>query len=67
LAGLQGVHEPQIITSVATGIRLPIPEDEWDPKLVKLVQDCWKDEPRDRPSFEHVMIILEEILGAIDD
>ena len=67
IISFQGVHEPQIITSVAAGIRLSIPEEDWDPRLVELVKDCWKQEPSERPSFEHIMVVLEQILESVQE
>lgn len=50
-----------MITSVASGIRPPIP-GEWDPELVRLIEDCWQDAREKRPTFEEVMVRLEAVL-----
>ena len=59
------MHEPQVITSVAAGLRPPIAAGEWDPELVRLTEDCWQDDPQKRPTFEEVMVRLETILRTL--
>lgn len=39
--------------TVRDGYRLPIPDD-WPEELKILIQECWKDDPKERPSMKSV-------------
>jgi hypothetical protein len=50
----------QIIDIVKEGGRPPIPQELSDQFVVTLVQMCWRQGPRDRPTIFQVAIMLDE-------
>ncbi|TVU15806.1 hypothetical protein EJB05_39344, partial [Eragrostis curvula] len=44
--------------------RLPIPKDT-SPELAALVESCWDDDPRQRPSFSSIVDTLKKLLKAM--
>ncbi|GJN01797.1 hypothetical protein PR202_ga19094 [Eleusine coracana subsp. coracana] len=44
--------------------RLPIPKDT-NPELAALVESCWDDDPRQRPSFSSIVDTLKKLLKAM--
>lgn len=45
---------------VADGYRPPL-HAKWPPSIVKLIQDCWAQEPMERPTMDEVVTRLESI------
>ena len=42
------------------GSRLPIPSAA-PVSLKRLIQDCWRSDPRLRPSFEEILVRVDQI------
>lgn len=34
--------------------------------ITQLIQACWKEEPRERPGFEIILIALKDIIAKIN-
>ncbi len=52
--------------AVTSGIRLDVPDDARLPQsgtaavaYVDLMRQCWAQEPRNRPSFSHIIAVLK--------
>ncbi|KAL6074802.1 putative serine/threonine-protein kinase/receptor [Balamuthia mandrillaris] len=56
----QGMHNFQILSAVARGQGLTIPED-CDPTYAALMRDCWNVDPKDRPGMKEILDTLVEI------
>ncbi|XP_066349584.1 serine/threonine-protein kinase CTR1-like isoform X1 [Miscanthus floridulus] len=60
-----GLGPAQVVGAVAfQNRRLPIPKDT-DPELAALVESCWDDDPRQRPSFSSIVDTLKKLLKAL--
>ncbi|KAF6174869.1 hypothetical protein GIB67_026357 [Kingdonia uniflora] len=54
-----GMMSMQVVGAVGfQNRRLEIPEDV-DPKIAKIIRDCWQSDPSLRPSFSQLMFILK--------
>ena len=51
----------QLINAVTNGQRPEFPE-KFNSSIQKLIEDCWNQEPNDRPSFEHIL----EVISSVD-
>uniref|UniRef100_A0A7I4E4F0 non-specific serine/threonine protein kinase n=1 Tax=Physcomitrium patens TaxID=3218 RepID=A0A7I4E4F0_PHYPA len=51
---------------VQKGLRPTIPKNI-PPKLVDLLQRCWKTDPSERPEFSETTLILQEILKEVNE
>ena len=57
----------QIKQLVVQGLRPVLPLDgSWPAGVAELVQRCWSEEPRDRPTFSDIMLALENMKAAFD-
>lgn len=54
------VPEMMVNVRIATGQIPDIPDDCCEPYLVKMLEQCWEEEPPKRPTFEEVLSILEK-------
>lgn len=53
-------HEAQVIRRVQKGERPSRPEwISWDNPLWRVVDDCWKHHPQDRPSAARLVRLLQ--------
>ncbi|KAK3143748.1 hypothetical protein QOZ80_4AG0304440 [Eleusine coracana subsp. coracana] len=60
-----GLSPAQVVGAVAfQNRRLPIPKDT-NPELAALVESCWDDDPRQRPSFSSIVDTLKKLLKAM--
>ncbi|WVZ87062.1 hypothetical protein U9M48_033757 [Paspalum notatum var. saurae] len=60
-----GLGPAQVVGAVAfQNRRLPIPKDT-SPVLTALVESCWDDDPRQRPSFSSIVDTLKKLLKSI--
>lgn len=60
-----GLGPAQVVGAVAfQNRRLPIPKDT-SPELAALVEACWDDDPRQRPSFSSIVDTLKKLLKAL--
>ena len=41
--------------------KLPKVEDDTPPEAVKLVEECWVDDPSTRPTFEMIIKMIQSI------
>ncbi|KAL6856979.1 hypothetical protein ACP4OV_018361 [Aristida adscensionis] len=55
----------QAALGVRQGLRLEIPAGV-HPRLSKLIQECWDEDPDVRPTFAEIIIELEEILQHVE-
>ncbi|GAQ78444.1 Protein kinase superfamily protein [Klebsormidium nitens] len=57
-----GMKTGQIIGAVGfQDQRLPIP-DTVDPTIASLIRNCWKRDPRGRPAFQDVVVVLKDFV-----
>ncbi|KQJ84510.1 serine/threonine-protein kinase CTR1 isoform X2 [Brachypodium distachyon] len=60
-----GLGPAQVVGAVAfQNRRLPIPKDTI-PELAALVESCWDDDPRQRPSFSSIVDTLKKLLKSM--
>ncbi|XP_066345923.1 serine/threonine-protein kinase CTR1-like isoform X1 [Miscanthus floridulus] len=60
-----GLGPAQVVGAVAfQNRRLPIPKDT-NPELAALVESCWDEDPRQRPSFSSIVDTLKKLLKAL--
>lgn len=56
-----GMPPFQVVLAVGSnGLRPPI-SDDFPPKWKLLTTDCWDEDPNARPSFDDIMVRLEEL------
>ena len=55
----------EVLDAVERGERLALPNDCL-PELKALIQDCWKGEPRQRPSFRDIENRLTTLHGDME-
>lgn len=56
----ENLNAPAILTAVTSGMRPIIPDgNSWPPLLLKLAQDCWKENPDLRPNFSDIKPSVE--------
>ncbi|XP_074276817.1 serine/threonine-protein kinase CTR1-like [Silene latifolia] len=58
------LNPPQVVAAVGFKfMRLEIPRDV-NPQIAALIEACWADEPRKRPSFANIMDTLKSLLKS---
>jgi hypothetical protein len=55
-----------ICPSIQQGLRPTIPKGS-NPSLSGLLEKCWKQDPKERPDFSEITIILQDILKEVGD
>ncbi|XP_068670007.1 uncharacterized protein [Montipora foliosa] len=56
-----GVNNKELYKLLKTGYRMERPET-CSNELFQLVSECWKEEPSERPTFDHVSTSLEKMI-----
>eukprot|EP01114_Cavostelium_apophysatum_P014364 TRINITY_DN3705_c0_g1_i1.p1 TRINITY_DN3705_c0_g1~~TRINITY_DN3705_c0_g1_i1.p1 ORF type:complete len:636 (+),score=121.08 TRINITY_DN3705_c0_g1_i1:92-1999(+) len=60
----KGIPPFQVVYLVGTqGKRLTIPST-CPPSITQIIQECWRDEPSERPTFEELTAALEDLLRS---
>uniref|UniRef100_A0A8D2KXU3 Tyrosine-protein kinase n=1 Tax=Varanus komodoensis TaxID=61221 RepID=A0A8D2KXU3_VARKO len=60
-----GMSNPEVIQNLERGYRMPMP-DNCPEELYKLMLQCWKDSPEERPTFEYLKGVLEDFFTATE-
>uniref|UniRef100_A0A8D0C4D2 Tyrosine-protein kinase n=1 Tax=Salvator merianae TaxID=96440 RepID=A0A8D0C4D2_SALMN len=60
-----GMNNPEVIQNLERGYRMPAP-DNCPEELYKLMLQCWKDSPEQRPTFEYLKAVLEDFFTATE-
>ncbi|KAL8220309.1 UNVERIFIED_CONTAM: hypothetical protein K2H54_043531 [Gekko kuhli] len=60
-----GMTNPEVIQNLERGYRMP-PPDNCPDELYKLMLQCWKDSPEQRPTFEYLKAVLEDFFTATE-
>ncbi|XP_015263547.1 PREDICTED: tyrosine-protein kinase Lck [Gekko japonicus] len=60
-----GMSNPEVIQNLERGYRMP-PPDNCPDELYKLMLQCWKDSPEQRPTFEYLKAVLEDFFTATE-
>ncbi|XP_072836351.2 tyrosine-protein kinase Lck [Pogona vitticeps] len=60
-----GMSNPEVIQNLERGYRMPPPEN-CPEELYKLMLQCWKDSPEQRPTFEFLKGVLEDFFTATE-
>ncbi|KAG8143009.1 hypothetical protein E2320_000290, partial [Naja naja] len=60
-----GMSNPEVIENLERGYRMPQP-DNCPEELYKLMLQCWKDKPEQRPTFEFLKGVLEDFFTATE-
>uniref|UniRef100_A0A670YAP5 Tyrosine-protein kinase n=1 Tax=Pseudonaja textilis TaxID=8673 RepID=A0A670YAP5_PSETE len=60
-----GMSNPEVIQNLERGYRMPQP-DNCPEELYKLMLQCWKDKPEQRPTFEFLKGVLEDFFTATE-
>ena len=67
LSGLlpfDGEHPAVIRRKIVSGYTHPIPSVYLDSAIAQVITDCWKFDPKQRPSSREIASTLEEVLHA---
>jgi serine/threonine-protein kinase CTR1 len=56
-----GLQQAEVCSMVAAGERAPIPSTV-PPEVAAIIQDCWAQDPDDRPPFSTVLPQLEMVV-----
>lgn len=59
------MSNPEVIQNLERGYRMP-PPDNCPDELYKLMLQCWKDIPEQRPTFEYLKAVLEDFFTATE-
>nr|XP_034975980.1 tyrosine-protein kinase Lck [Zootoca vivipara]XP_034975981.1 tyrosine-protein kinase Lck [Zootoca vivipara] len=60
-----GMSNPEVIQNLERGYRMPAPEN-CPEELYKLMLQCWKENPEQRPTFEYLKGVLEDFFTATE-
>ncbi|XP_062490060.1 tyrosine-protein kinase Lck isoform X2 [Pezoporus occidentalis] len=60
-----GMTNPEVIQNLERGYRMPQP-DNCPKELYKLMMQCWKEKPEERPTFEYMKSVLEDFFTATE-
>ncbi|XP_070620999.1 tyrosine-protein kinase Lck [Erythrolamprus reginae] len=60
-----GMSNPEVIQNLERGYRMPRP-DNCPEELYKLMLQCWRDNPEQRPTFEFLKGVLEDFFTATE-
>ncbi|KAJ6654293.1 hypothetical protein lerEdw1_007215 [Lerista edwardsae] len=60
-----GMTNPEVIQNLDRGYRMP-PPDNCPEELYKLMLQCWKESPEQRPTFEFLRGVLEDFFTATE-
>lgn len=58
-----GLNQGQIVLSIAQGKREQIPSKTTPKEFSKLIELCWNQDPKNRPSFDEIISIIEKETG----
>ncbi|XP_062996276.1 tyrosine-protein kinase Lck isoform X2 [Elgaria multicarinata webbii] len=61
----EGMSNPEVIQNLERGYRMPVP-DNCPEELYKLMLQCWKESPEQRPTFEFLKGVLEDFFTATE-
>lgn len=56
---------PEVIRSLEKGYRMQC-LDSCPAELYKIMLECWKNKPEDRPTFDYLQSILEDFYTATE-
>ena len=63
-----GMNNAEVMKQVSNGYRMPKPQAKPGPpcpdKLYEIMLQCWAQNPEDRPSFETLQYMLEDIYAT---
>uniref|UniRef100_A0A7S2BRV6 Protein kinase domain-containing protein n=1 Tax=Florenciella parvula TaxID=236787 RepID=A0A7S2BRV6_9STRA len=57
-----GYEIPDIITQVTSGNRLRVPTVDTPVEIRRMIEDCWAQDPKARPSFPDILVVLDGLL-----
>lgn len=57
---------PEVIESLELGYRMPRP-DSCPLELFAVMENCWKEDPAERPTFEYLQFTLEDFYTATEN
>ncbi|XP_013917237.1 PREDICTED: proto-oncogene tyrosine-protein kinase LCK-like [Thamnophis sirtalis] len=60
-----GMSNPEVIQNLERGYRMPQP-DNCPEELYKLMLQCWRDNPEQRPTFEFLKGVMEDFFTATE-
>uniref|UniRef100_S4R845 Tyrosine-protein kinase n=1 Tax=Petromyzon marinus TaxID=7757 RepID=S4R845_PETMA len=60
-----GMTNPEVIRSLERGYRMPKP-DNCPCELYSIMQECWRQKPEERPTFEYLQSLLEDFYTATE-
>ncbi|KAG9330472.1 hypothetical protein JZ751_024269 [Albula glossodonta] len=60
-----GMTNPEVIRNLDRRYRMPCP-DHCPRELYDVMLRCWREEPEDRPTFEHLQYLLEDFYIATE-
>ncbi|XP_058471153.1 tyrosine-protein kinase Lck isoform X1 [Solea solea] len=60
-----GMSNPEVIQNLERGYRMPKPDNCSD-GLYNVMDECWKESPEDRPTFEYLRSVLEDFFTATE-
>lgn len=62
---ISGMTNPEVIRSLEKGYRMQ-PLEGCPPELYKIMLECWKNKPEDRPTFDYLQSVLEDFYTATE-
>ncbi|KAI4904272.1 hypothetical protein NFI96_030082, partial [Prochilodus magdalenae] len=60
-----GMSNGEVMTQVQRGYRMPCPEN-CPPELYDIMNNCWKNKPDDRPTFDYIQSVLDDFYTATE-
>uniref|UniRef100_H2RUE1 Tyrosine-protein kinase n=1 Tax=Takifugu rubripes TaxID=31033 RepID=H2RUE1_TAKRU len=60
-----GMTNPEVIRALEKGYRMQ-KLDSCPPELYKIMMECWKNKPEDRPTFDYLQSVLEDFFTATE-
>jgi len=62
---VEGMNNQQVVDRLYEGYRHPQPANCPD-SLYSIMRDCWKNDPHQRPTFEHLFQTLDDFSVAME-
>lgn len=60
-----GMTNPEVIRALEKGYRMQ-KLDSCPAELYKIMMECWKNKPEDRPTFDYLQSVLEDFFTATE-
>lgn len=65
MASFPGMSNPEVIRALERNYRMQ-PSESCPSELYKIMLECWKNKPEERPTFDYLQSVLEDFYTATE-